>query len=264
MDEKTAFIIGTSHSYGACIRKENGSYKFEDRVKHPNRWQDNLENYGYKVSTFARPGCTVQHQLDAFYHYLNDNPKLYWDLIIIERRDPESTVASPKDFFNEIPNIGKDALWDHWFESDGEKRITKKFNFDQLGEEQKTRHTKKGKPWYKEYVLSDLHLIDVWSANSALCSLASNYAKTVKWFSFGGPVTENQKSINLQNMFIGEYCIKNTLPFLQTINYKTLKHIFDAKKGTEGRCYCGHLNELGHKLLWDEILEPELTEGNIL
>jgi hypothetical protein len=62
-------------------------------------------------------------------------------------------------------------------------------------------------------------------------------------------------------MFIGEYCIKNTLPSLQTNNYE---HIFDVKNGTKTKCYCGHLNELGHKLLWTDILEPGLTEENIL
>ena len=276
MDEQSALIIGTSHSFGACIREENGSYEFENRVKHPNRWQDNLEKHNYKVTTFARGGCTAQHQLDAFYHYLNDNPKLYWDLIIIEGRDPESFVAYPAFPVGYIPNPeNKDStrLWMPWLAADDaetnlhihalqarHKRIHDRkrpqFNFDVH-----TSDDKQITSWYKEYVLSDLHLIDVWSVNSALCSLASNYAKVVKWFSFGEIHSITQKSINLQNMFIGEYCIKNTLPSLQTNNYK---HIFGAKSGTKTRCHCGHLNESGHKLLWNDILELALLEEGVL
>jgi len=288
MDEKTALIIGTSHSFGACIREENGEYKFNNRVKHPNRWQDNLENYGYKVTTFARAGCTAQQQLDAFYHYINDNPDLHWDLIIIEGRDPESTVAYPSD---ESISDSK-QLWSHWLLADKDnvtqaEREVKKFNINNLMLDFQLPKTEQ---WYKEYVWSHLHLIDVWSVNSALCSLASNYANVVKWFTFGGEVVHDNeittKSINLQIMFIGKYCIKNTLPSLQTTNYKiaihlkafqdmlsdfddaqnilvskkSAEHIFNAKKGTKNRCHCGHLTEVGHKLLWDEILEPGLYD----
>ena len=235
MDEKTALIIGTSHSFGACMREENGEYKFKDRVKHPNRWQDNLENYGYKVTTFARAGCTAQHQLDAFYHYINDNPNFYWDLIIIEGRDPESFVAYP----TYIPTKNKDSkhLWLHWLSADNDDTITriKKFNFDV-----RTAEDKQTTSWYKEYVLSDLHLIDVWSVNSALCSLASNYAKVVKWFTFGCFTSVDQKSIDLQDTLIGKYCIKNTLPSLY--HRQDNLDIFLPKKGTKTRCYCGHFS----------------------
>jgi hypothetical protein len=229
MDEQSALIIGTSHSFGACIREENGSYEFENRVKHPNRWQDNLEKHNYKVTTFARGGCTAQHQLDAFYHYLNDNPKLYWDLIIIEGRDPESFVAYPAFPVGYIPNPeNKDStrLWMPWLAADDAET---NLHIHALQARHKRIHDRK-RPQFN----FDVHTSDD---------------------------KQTQKSINLQNMFIGEYCIKNTLPSLQTNNYE---HIFDVKNGTKTKCYCGHLNELGHKLLWTDILEPGLTEENIL
>ena len=266
MDERSALIIGTSHSFGSCKRDENNEYIFEDRVKHPNRWQDNLEKYNYKVTTFARAGCTAQQQLDAFYHYINDNPDLHWDLIIIEGRDPESTVAYPSD---ESISDSK-QLWSHWLLADKDnvtqaEREVKKFNINNLMLD--SRLAKK-EPWYKAYVWSNLHLIDVWSVNSALCSLASRYAKVVKWFTFGGEILHEEerkkKSNNLLDMFIGKYSIKNTLPALQRRNEKSIKNIFYHEQGKGPRCHCGHLNELGHKLLWDEILEPGLTDENVL
>jgi hypothetical protein len=272
MDERSALIIGTSHSFGACIREENNDkeifdpYIFEDRVKHPNRWQDNLEKHNYKVTTFARAGCTAQQQLDAFYHYINDNPDLHWDLIIIEGRDPESTVAYPSD---ESISDSK-QLWSHWLLADKDnvtqaEREVKKFNINNLMLDFQLPKTEQ---WYKEYVWSHLHLIDVWSVNSALCSLASNYAKVVKWFTFGGEVVHDKeittKSINLQIMFIGKYCIKNTLPALQRRKEKSIKNIFYHEQGKGPRCHCGHLNELGHKLLWDDVLELALLEEGVL
>jgi hypothetical protein len=44
------------------------------------------------------------------------------------------------------------------------------------------------------------------------------------------------------------------------VSKKSAEHIFNAKKGTKNRCHCGHLTEVGHKLLWDEILEPGLYD----
>jgi len=271
MDERSALIIGTSHSFGACIREENGSYDFENRVKRPNRWQDNLEKHNYKVTTFARAGCTAQQQLDAFYHYINDNPNSYWDLIIIEGRDPESTVAYPSAVaaLQGTQQYSK-QLWSHWLLADKDnvtqaEREGKKFNINNL---MLDSWLAKKEQWYKEYVWSNLHLIDVWSVNSALCSLASRYAKVVKWFTFGGEISHEEeikkKSNNLQIMFIGKYCIKNTLPALQRRKEKSIKNIFYHEQGKGPRCLCGHLNELGHKLLWDEILEPGLTDENVL
>ena len=87
-----------------------------------------------------------------FYHYINDNPNFYWDLIIIEGRDPESFVAYP----TYIPTKNKDSkhLCLHWLSADNDDTITriKKFNFDV-----RTAEDKQTTSWYKEYVLSDLH-----------------------------------------------------------------------------------------------------------
>ena len=297
MDEKTALIIGTSHSYASCSEDtgddnldkylyENASKETEKikdllaarkrkrsnnvRIKHPDRWQDNLENHGYKVTTFARPGCTTEHQLDAFYHYMLDNPS-YWDLIIIEGRDPEANVSYP----TYIPTKNQDTknIWNHWIDDDGDR--IKKFNFTNSHSwDNIAISTTK---WYKEYQGSHLHLVNTWAANSALCTLASKYATIVKWFTFGAITYPNDiqnKSEQLQNMLIGEYCIADTLPALQqTFSndkdqpqlYKNLARIFDKTPSeSDTRCECGHLNKVGHKMLWDLILEPALIKENVL
>jgi hypothetical protein len=258
MDEKTALVIGSSHSYASC----DGV-----RIKHPNRWQDNLENHGYKVTTFSRPGCTAEHQLDAFYHYMLDSPS-YWDLIIIEGRDAEANVSYP----TYVPTKNQDTknIWNHWIHDEGDR--IKKFNF--TNENQENSRTTK---WYKEYQGSHLHLVNTWATNSALCTLASKYATIVKWFTFGAITYSNDiqnKSEQLQNMLIGEYCITDTLPALQqTFSndkhqpqlYKNLAKIFDKKPSeSDTRCKCGHLNKVGHKILWDLILEPALIKENVL
>ena len=261
MDEKTALIIGTSHSYASC----DGN-----RIKHPDRWQDNLENHGYKVTTFARPGCTTEHQLDAFYHYMLDSPS-YWDLIIIEGRDPEANVSYP----TYIPTKNQDTknIWNHWIDDDGDR--IKKFNF--INTHNWDNIVISTTKWYKEYQGSHLHLVNTWAANSALCTLASKYATIVKWFTFGAITYPNDiqnKSEQLQNMLIGEYCIADTLPALQQTYsndkhqpqlYKNLARIFDKTPSeSDTRCECGHLNKVGHKMLWDLILEPALIKENVL
>ena len=270
MDKKTAFVIGTSHSYASC--EEGGIFS---RINRPDRWQDNLENHGYKVTTFARPGCTAEHQLDAFFHYMADNPSSYWDLIIIEGRDAESSVSYP----HYVPTKNKDTknIWHHWIHDEGDR--IKKFNFDfnvwRPGE--KYKQDIRDSNWYKEYVGSHLHLINTWATNSALCTLASKHAKVVKWFTFGSvkhPDDIQNKSNLLQHMFLGEYCIADTIPALQQTYcndehqpqlYKNLARIFEKKPPeSDTRCECGHLNKLGNKLLWDLILEPALIKENVL
>ena len=115
MDEKTAIVIGTSHSYASC----DGT-----RINRPDRWQDNLENHGYKVTSFTRPGCTAEHQLDAFFHYMADNPS-YWDLILIEGRDAEACVSYP--LYIQTENQDTKNVWHHWIHDEGGR--IKKFNF---------------------------------------------------------------------------------------------------------------------------------------
>ncbi len=266
MDEKTALVIGTSHSYASC---ENGG--IYSRINRPDRWQDNLENHGYKVTTFARPGCTAEHQLDAFFHYMVDNPS-YWDLILIEGRDVEASVSYPA--FNPTKNQDTKNIWHHWIHDEGDR--IKKFHFTNENHEN-SRTTK----WYKEYQGSHLHLVNTWATNSALCTLASKHAKVVKWFTFGSvrlPNDIQNKSNLLQQMLLGEYCIRHhivdTIPALQQLYindehqpqlYKNLARIFEKKPPeSDTRCECGHLNKLGNKLLWDLILEPALIRDNVL
>jgi hypothetical protein len=259
MDEKTALVIGTSHSYASC----DGA-----RIKHPDRWQDNLENHGYKVTTFSRPGCTAEHQLDAFFYYMLDSPS-YWDLIIIEGRDVEASVSYPA--FNPTKNQDTKNIWHHWIHDEGDR--IKKFNF--TNEDHENSRTTK---WYKEYQGSHLHLVNTWATNSALCTLASKYATIVKWFTFGSiiyPENYQNKSEHFQNMLLGEYCITDTFPALQQtfdvegpggiiIDNMALSNIFKKGPGSETRCECGHLNKVGHKMLWDNVLEPALIKDNVL
>lgn len=261
MDEKTALVIGTSHSYASC----DGT-----RINRPDRWQDNLENHGYKVTSFTRPGCTAEHQLDAFFHYMTDNPS-YWDLILIEGRDAEACVSYPLY----IPTKNQDTknIWHHWIHDEGDR--IKKFNFGSNVYGEKFRQDMRSTKWYKEYVGSHLHIINTWATNSALCTLASKYAKVVKWFTFGSVKHSSDiqnKSNLLQHMLLGEYCIADTIPALQQTYckhqpqlYKNLARIFEKKPPeSDTRCECSHLNKLGHKLLWDLILEPALIKENVL
>ena len=261
MDEKTALVIGTSHSYASC----DGT-----RINRPDRWQDNLENHGYKVTSFTRPGCTAEHQLDAFFHYMTDNPS-YWDLILIEGRDAEACVSYPLY----IPTTDQDTknVWHHWIHDEGDR--IKKFNFGSNVYGEKFRQDMRSTKWYKEYVGSHLHIINTWATNSALCTLASKYAKVVKWFTFGSVKHSSDiqnKSNLLQHMLLGEYCIADTIPALQQTYckhqpqlYKNLARIFEKKPPeSDTRCECSHLNKLGHKLLWDLILEPALIKENVL
>jgi len=261
MDEKTALVIGTSHSYASC----DGT-----RINRPDRWQDNLENHGYKVTSFTRPGCTAEHQLDAFFHYMTDNPS-YWDLILIEGRDAEACVSYPLY----IPTTDQDTknVWHHWIHDEGDR--IKKFNFGSNVYGEKFRQDMRSTKWYKEYVGSHLHIINTWATNSALCTLASKYAKVVKWFTFGSVKHSSDiqnKSNLLQHMLLGEYCIADTIPALQQTYckhqpqlYKNLARIFEKRPPeSDTRCECSHLNKLGHKLLWDLILEPALIKENVL
>jgi len=261
MDEKTALVIGTSHSYASC----DGT-----RINRPDRWQDNLENHGYKVTSFTRPGCTAEHQLDAFFHYMADNPS-YWDLILIEGRDAEACVSYPLY----IPTKNQDTknIWHHWIHDEGDR--IKKFNFGSNVYGEKFRQDMRSTKWYKEYVGSHLHIINTWATNSALCTLASKYAKVVKWFTFGSVKHSSDiqnKSNLLQHMLLGEYCIADTIPALQQTYckhqpqlYKNLARIFEKRPPeSDTRCECSHLNKLGHKLLWDLILEPALIKENVL
>ena len=261
MDEKTALVIGTSHSYASC----DGT-----RINRPDRWQDNLENHGYKVTSFTRPGCTAEHQLDAFFHYMTDNPS-YWDLILIEGRDAEACVSYPLY----IPTTDQDTknVWHHWIHDEGDR--IKKFNFGSNVYGEKFRQDMRSTKWYKEYIGSHLHIINTWATNSALCTLASKYAKVVKWFTFGSVKHSSDiqnKSNLLQHMLLGEYCIADTIPALQQTYckhqpqlYKNLARIFEKRPPeSDTRCECSHLNKLGHKLLWDLILEPALIKENVL
>lgn len=253
---KTALIIGTSHSESTCRRNDTT----EHLLRKPDRWHDNLENYGYAVTNLSASGCTAAQQFIMIHSYIQDHPDSKWDIVLIEGRSIETAINIPVVYCKgKITENDKGYLYQYWMDH-GDK--SKKYcPFTRLDHETATHNLPLAMsnmlPWYTEYVYSDLHAIENWSVNRAMCDYLACYATHVKWFTLGMSKEFHKKWESDFRISLGKKLLKD---FILCDSWPMLYFDHDP---INDLCNCGHYNVSGQIKFWNAI-EERLKKENIL
>jgi hypothetical protein len=261
--KKRAFIVGTSHSESSC--KRDGKIE----VMLENRWHDNLKTqHGYEVVNFSRAGCTVQQQFMSVVKYFQDNPDETFDLVIVEGRNIETAVSTPEQEWGEYvtpdymyakrPPKSED-IWRIWLDNP-DMSIQKKYHWLPITPmDPDMRVRPQYMNWYLDYVHSYNHMTDTWSCNYALCNFLQQRSKKVFWYTHN--VSQDLTDPDHEYNVFGKFIMKD---FLMDPSSKLPAFVFDLHDGgpmtDEDYCECKHLNESGHKKLWNEIIYPLIKD----
>lgn len=256
---KRALIIGTSHSEATCQDSETGMI---ERIPRGKRWQDNLENYGYEVTTLARAACTMQHQFLVTYCYLQDNPDIHYDLVIIEGRAMEANMSIPvpsTDKFS-TESFDNEELYHRWLTDITLKR-PEELEFTRVDPGDVLDTFPEYAPYVADYLHSVLHGVDTWAVNLAMIKMLEKRANVVKWLTFSTSEKYNfsnldskpLKELNMGKVLLGDYLLH---PSQWPCVDFTLADGFDK----DVYCICNHFNEKGHKLFWEVHIKPYIME----
>jgi len=263
-------VIGTSHSVSSCKR-----YPSHHPLDHGNkdimlegRWHDLLgKHYGADVFTLARSGCSIEDQIDKVYAYNQVNPKKQYDLAIVEGRRMQSSIGVNEKGFSSPLDFPCEETYLNW--TDGFRKLHGDTGnkLDQISSAYSNHIQKQLKqygPWFVDYVDSYLQAVQVWSMNLALCSLLETFCDKVLWYTFNGNnVSKFGEHAPLNTM--GYQMLKKYALFTEDtyFNGVTSFHAFANDPDNKLHCHCHHLNELGHHMLFNDILKPRLDELKI-
>lgn len=264
-------IIGTSHSEASCQRVEGG---YIEKIEIGKRWFELIqEEYGIDhVMNLSRSNCTTEQQFMVAYNYKKQNPDVTFDYAIVEGRCIESTVSSPirniknLDVHPEDNNLNE-FIWDHWTDDfrhrqstddDFVKRIYEPISQMDSRVDKSDGEKYYHNDWYVDYAHSYLHAVHLWTANKALISFLEEFCGKVAWYSFSTSSRFHDHNNPLNIM--GKDLIGNNALFDKN-DEQTFPEIKFPTDYDDHRCKCNHLNESGHKKLFDEILKPRLDES---
>ena len=262
-------IIGTSHSVSSCKRKPIiGKWPDSDMGRNDimleGRWQDLLgEHYGVDVFTLARSGVSIEDQIDKVHLYSQMNHEKRYDLAIVEGRTMQNSIGAPIQLDDSVDTTPCKEAYMHWtdeFKKLNGERPNPLNQINTLYSNHVQKEYKKYGPWFVDYVDSYLQAVQVWSMNLALCTLLDAFCDKVLWYTFNG--THSVDKFHPLNTMGYEFLKKYAL-FTQDTYFAGADTGLDEDPDYKYHCYCNHLNELGHKMLFNKILKPRLDELKI-
>lgn len=251
---KRVLVLGTSHSESSAKRTPDGPI---ERME-TGRWHDYLKTeLSCEVTKLARSGVTPEQQFMALQAYFEDCDDT-WDLAIVEGRGPETTVSIPEITHKENAIIDKNSsIYERWLDSTGKKewmpiRATSPSNtsYDKLDGEYDS--------WLVNYMFSDLHFQNVFAMNYAICNLLKTRCNTVKWFTLNVSKSAMKDFGNNPDIYRWKYGKDLLKDFM--LNESFWPYLPIGEIPTEYQFYCGHLDERGHQMLWNEYIKPNVEE----
>lgn len=264
--KRKILVIGTSHSVAICketVNQKNATHFLSGR------WHDHMgEYYDADVFNLSYAGCTVQQQLSVVYNYFKLNPEIRYDLCVVEGRCVESTISTPDPQINWYDDIDtsdhspRHEIYEPWTdemvrESRGFTKFVKRYtpigrmdahSGDEVNPEYLT--------WFLNYNESYLHAMDTWFYNYSMMKFLENYCDRALWYSFStGTRDPKNLSWELSWDLLKDNALFHKDEHFPHIEFSDMKPNWDKDK-----CLCGHLNQRGHKRLWEKVLKPRMEE----
>lgn len=262
---KKALILGTSHSVSICKKDVNDDWR-TSRLEE-GRWHDYLQTeLGYEVTNISAGGANPSMQLAALTMYLSNHPDETWDLALLEGRSTEPYIN--------IPDVYKDYGRIYFSENLEDSRILNtdlvkhevdysydinKFGMANYSPLQKNAKNHNGLfETVTKYCHSIPHSIEVHGLNRAILTLLETRAKTVKMWKYSSVVDYLSIEGKWEKYFFQEWCSQYQL-FPNKKN-----QIYGIKiEDPLLLCACKHLNEEGHKYIWQNHIKPALEILNL-
>jgi len=262
---KKALILGTSHSVALCKTDENQAWLDSYLLK--GRWHDYLQTeYGYEVTNISGGGVDPTMQLAALTMYLSNNPNELFDLAILEGRATEPNVN--------IPDVYKEYGM-NYFQLNKETKtlvntdiikhdVDYSYSVNKFGSiaysplQSDATSNKALQQTTSKFVHTVPHSLIVHGINRAILSLLETRAKVVKMWKFASVVDYASIEGKWETYFFKELSSKWQLFHDEQRQLHGL-----SIKDPALLCACRHLNEEGHKYVWQNHIKPALEELNL-
>lgn len=266
-------VIGTSHSQAVCQRTPNG--KNEDI--RSGRWFDWIsKTYDLTTVKLARSGCSAEQQLYAVYNYFSVNPDARFDVCIVEGRGLQASASVPIENYDytlweptsQFPDFEewcrdlspkKEVYFDWTDEYLKQKRTIENLciydKISHLYPSFSDKFPQQMVDWFLEYYGSPLFAVQNWSTNLSMLKYLDNFCNKTFWFTFGS--SADFIDINHPYNIMGWDLLKDYV-LMEKERFSDIK--ISNPKEYPIRCHCGHLTEVGHKLIFEEIINPRLIE----